>query len=98
MHKFISLLLVLGTGFFGCSDRSVERRAPHCIANQMSIQGAKEAWARDNNKVASEIPADGDLFGPERYIKEKPQCGSGGYYTLGPVSQRPRCSIPSHTP
>jgi len=68
-----------------------------CQANLRLIQGAKATWALDSDKKNAETPTETDLFGPTKYASEKPACPSGGSYTLGPVSERPRCSIPGHT-
>ena len=32
-----------------------------------------------------------------KHMGEKPTCPAGGLYTLGSVSEKPRCSIPGHT-
>ena len=54
-------------------------------------------WAMENNIVTNAIPTDAELFGPLKYIREKPACLAGGTYTLGAVGEKPRCAIPGHT-
>jgi len=46
--------------------------------------------------MTNEIPRDADLFGPQAYIRAKPQCPEGGEYTIGKVGEHPRCSNPWH--
>ena len=65
--------------------------------NLRVIEGAKETWAREENKLPDDTPTDADLFGQDRYIREKPRCPGGGTYTLGKVSEKPRCSVADHT-
>jgi hypothetical protein len=74
-------------------DRSPVRP---CQANLRLIQGAKATWALDNDKKETAMPAEADLFGPTKYASEKPACPLGGVYTLGLISEKPRCSISSH--
>jgi hypothetical protein len=68
-----------------------------CIANLKNIEGAKATWALENHKETNAVPTDADLFGRTLYISEKPPCPGNGTYTLGAVSEKPRCSIRGHT-
>ncbi len=68
-----------------------------CVAHLKQIEGAKATWALEHRKQPTDVPTDSDLFGTNRYIFVKPKCPAGGNYTLGAVSENPRCSIPSHT-
>ena len=68
-----------------------------CIANLKQIDGAKATWALEEKKDASARPTDSDLFGMTLYIRDKPECPEGGHYTYGPISEKPRCSIPYHS-
>jgi len=68
-----------------------------CIANLKQIEGAKGTWALENRKDLNAIPTDTDLFGVNKYFREKPICPQGGTYTIGSVAEKPRCSIPGHT-
>lgn len=67
-----------------------------CLNNLRTIEGAKAVWTLENHKTTNDVPTDSDIFGPDRNIKEKPSCPAGGTYTLGPVGQPPRCSVPGH--
>jgi hypothetical protein len=67
-----------------------------CIANIKQIDGAQATWALENPRRTNEIPSDADLFGPQAYIRVKPECPSGGRYTRGNIGEHPHCSIPWH--
>lgn len=67
-----------------------------CRNNLYSIAGAKQAWASEHNKSATDVPLDQDLYGTNKYLTHKTKCPSGGAYTLGTVAEKPRCSIPGH--
>jgi hypothetical protein len=97
MHKSLSLLAAVTVALVGCAHHDVAAYES-CIAKLHTIEGAKATWALENKKTDADIPADADLFGPAAYIRQKPQCPQGGVYTIGRVGDRPRCSIPGHTP
>jgi len=67
-----------------------------CIANLKQIDAAKGAWAVDHKKLKTDEPAEEDLFGAGKYIRQKPACPAGGIYSLNPVGEAPTCSIPGH--
>ena len=67
-----------------------------CINNLKAIEGAKAMWALEMRKSDSDVPTDGDLFGPDKNIADKPECPAGGTYQLNAVSTRPTCSRPEH--
>lgn len=69
-----------------------------CMNNLRLIDGAKQSWALENNKKATDVPTWDDIqpyLGMGK-LKSKPRCPSGGEYTIGPVGELPRCSIPGH--
>jgi competence protein ComGC len=68
-----------------------------CIGNLKAIEGAKAAWELDNKKSAEDTPSDDDLFGSEKYIRDKPSCAAGGSYSLNPVKRKPSCSVHGDT-
>jgi hypothetical protein len=80
----------------GCAHRDVTAYES-CIAKLKNIHGAKQTWALEQKKTTEDVPTDADLFGPNAYMREKPQCPQGGHYTLGRVGEYPRCSISGHT-
>ena len=67
-----------------------------CINNLKAIEGIKARWAADLQKHPTDIPLDTDLFGPGKYLPQKPACPSGGIYTIGAVQAKPTCSTPGH--
>jgi hypothetical protein len=68
-----------------------------CINNLRQIDGAIQQWALENNKTNSDIPTWTDLKGYlGRGETEIPKCPLGGTYTLGPVGDKPRCSVAGH--
>src|SRR5260370_3224 len=82
----------------GCAIRQSDLLAKEsCPAILKRIQAAKEMWAIDHKKADADIPSDSDIFGNSGYMKVKPVCHLGGTYTLGAVTQQPRCSIPGHS-
>ena len=65
-------------------------RAKSCKANLRQVETAKEQWAMDNKKGATDTPAMADLT--PTYIKSTPACPSAGAYTVGDMSTRPICA------
>ena len=70
--------------------------AAACIANLKAIEGVKARWAADFQKQPTDLPLDADLFGPGKYLPQKPACPSGGVYTVGQAQAKPTCSAPGH--
>jgi len=71
-------------------------RAKSCTGNLRQIETAKEQWAMDNRKSATDTPTAADLV--NEYMKGPsedtlPTCPSNGTYTIGDMSTRPTCSI-----
>ena len=76
-------------------------RSKSCVANLKQIEAAKEQWCMDFKQAATATPGTADLYGTTNYVKNTPDCPSGGSYTIGDMSTRPTCSIgtgatPSH--
>ena len=66
-----------------------------CINNLRQIDAAKNQWALEHNKQATDTPTESDLT---PYLKNHqfPQCPAGGVYTIGQDSDAPTCSITNH--
>lgn len=66
-----------------------------CINNLKAIDLAKQAWALENSKDATDTPTADDLL---PYLKGNvmPSCPSGGTYTIGSMNQAPTCSVNGH--
>ena len=65
-----------------------------CINNLRQIDAAKQQWALENGKKATDTPTKADLL---PFLRSWPVCPQGGTYTIGPVSEQPTCSIPGHS-
>ena len=68
-----------------------------CINNLRQLDGAKNQWALELKKTATDTPAMSDLVGTDKYIKLAPMCPRNGSYTFGNMTQRPKCSLSDHT-
>jgi prepilin-type N-terminal cleavage/methylation domain-containing protein len=74
-------------------------RTKTCISSLRLISGAKEQWAMDFKKSASDTPTPDDLTkegaSSGKYLREWPSCPRGGDYVagIGPVGAEPTCSI-----
>ncbi len=68
-----------------------------CIANLKQMEGAKATWALEQKKTSTDSPSDTDLFGTDKYIREKPACPTSGTYALNAVQSKPTCSVAGHT-
>ena len=75
--------------------KSAQRQA--CINNLKAIDGAKSIWALEMKKTDSDVPTEGDLFGPGKNIEKKPDCPAGGTYEVRSVGEKPTCSVADHT-
>jgi hypothetical protein len=68
-----------------------------CINNLRQIDAAKQQWALEKGKSATDVPTEDDL---KPYIMLRngqfPRCPQGGTYTINAVGQPPTCSIPGH--
>jgi prepilin-type N-terminal cleavage/methylation domain-containing protein len=67
-----------------------------CYQNLSKIEAAKQTWAMENGKRTGDVPQDGDLYGPNSYIRVPPACPSGGAYTLNPIGTNVVCSTAGH--
>jgi Tfp pilus assembly protein PilE len=66
-----------------------------CINNLRQIDAAKQQWALEKGKSATDVPTEDDL---KIYLMHSqfPHCPAGGNYTINAVGQPPECSIPDH--
>lgn len=69
-----------------------------CVNNLRLYDSAKQQWALENKKQATDTPTEDDL---RPYLGrgangEMPTCPDGGTYTIGAVGEKPTCSNPSH--
>ncbi len=71
-------------------------RAQACAVNRKNIDGAKTQWALEQKRPASDTPDDAQLFGQGLYLEHKPDCPSGGSYSLHAVDEKCTCNVPRH--
>ena len=66
-----------------------------CINNLRQIDAAKQQWALEKGKSATDVPTADDL---KVYLMHSqfPHCPAGGTYTINAVGQPPECSMPGH--
>ena len=86
----IGLLAAIAIPNFVKARQASQKSA--CIANLKQIDGAKATWALETKQIATATPTDNDLFGTDKYVREKPQCPAGGVYALMGVDIKPNCT------
>lgn len=66
-----------------------------CIGNLRQIDNAKQQWALDKGKNATDVPSAQDLT---PYLKDGvfPVCPDGGTYTINALGELPTCSVSGH--
>jgi prepilin-type N-terminal cleavage/methylation domain-containing protein len=68
-------------------------RAKSCQENLKQIESAKERWAMDNHRDATDTATMAQLAVPGVYMRSAPVCPAGGSYTVGRLDQVPTCSL-----
>ncbi len=66
-----------------------------CGSRLKQIDLAKQMWKADYNKPQEAVPTVAELSVYLPY-HQFPKCPDGGTYTIGKLSQKPRCSIAGH--
>lgn len=74
---------------------TMQANANTCINNLRMIDQAKQQWALDKTKDATDVPTAQDLA-PYFTSGVLPTCPDGGVYTINAVSVLPTCSIQGH--
>lgn len=64
-----------------------------CIGNLRQLENAKTVWANETGKNGTAVPADSDLFGPDKYVRVKPACPGGGTYSILAVDLKVACTL-----
>ena len=64
-----------------------------CVANLKQIEGAKSTWALETKAAVTAVPADTDLYGTDKYIRQAPVCPGGGTYAVLQVADKPTCTL-----
>jgi hypothetical protein len=65
-----------------------------CINNLRQIDGAKQQWALENQKTATNTPTWNDLM-PYLPVSAL-RCPDGGTYSINVLTEYPTCSTPGH--
>jgi hypothetical protein len=88
---------VLGAVALQGMSKAKEKSQPlACINNLRQIDAAKQQWALERNKTASDIPTWNDLIPYLGRNGKQLRCPGGGQYTIGAVGERPTCSHSGH--
>jgi type II secretory pathway pseudopilin PulG len=89
----IGLLAAIAVPNFVRARDTAQRNA--CINNLRMIDGAKQQWALENKKEATDTPTRAEIvvYFPNRPF---PRCPAGGIYTINAVEQDPTCTVPNH--
>jgi hypothetical protein len=96
---YLSMLLIFvvifSTVYLAPRIMAQQRRSAQkqCIENLELIQGYKEKWALDHHRPPNSMPRDRDLFGPGRYLEQKPVCPGHGTYILNSTQDPPFCTV-----
>ena len=85
----IGILLAIAVPNFIKARDNARLRA--CVANLKQIDSGKQQWAMEKKKLGTDTPFVSDLT-PD-YVKDYPNCPSGGTYTINQVDTNPSCSI-----
>jgi hypothetical protein len=96
MIVFTGLLAAVAVPNFVKARTAAQRNA--CMMNLRSMDGAKRTWALENRKLETAVPTEADLFGADKYMREKPTCPANGVYLLNAVSEKPACSVHGTAP
>ncbi len=90
----IALLAVIAIPNFVRARSTSEKSS--CLNNLREIDGAKQQWGLENNKLNADTPISSDL---SVYLKHNifPECPGGGAYTIGNLGELPLCNIAGHT-
>jgi hypothetical protein len=90
----LPLLLAIAIPNFVKARETAQRN--QCLVNLRLIDGAKQQWAEENKKTASEVPTSTDLNGHLPGGFEALHCPQGGIYSINALDKRPTCSISGH--
>lgn len=67
-----------------------------CINNLRQIDGAKQQWALEKQKSASDTPTKDDIMPYLGATAQALNCPAGGTYSINAMASLPTCSITSH--
>jgi hypothetical protein len=68
-----------------------------CVNNLRMIEGTKDQYAIENNLATGDSAPESELFGPDKFLRERPVCPEGGTYTINVVGTDAACTIEGHS-
>ncbi|HWF18447.1 MAG TPA: hypothetical protein VG754_04240 [Verrucomicrobiae bacterium] len=76
-------------------EKVAQQQIATCANNLRIIDAAKQQWALENKKTATDIPTPEDIA---PYLPNPAQivCPAGGVYSINAINTAPTCSVPSH--
>jgi prepilin-type N-terminal cleavage/methylation domain-containing protein len=89
----IGILIAMAIANFSRARESTYRKA--CMNNLRRIQYAKDSYMMDASLPISTPAAsftDAALYGPDKYLKEKPKCPGSGVYSVNDGGTLPTCN------
>jgi hypothetical protein len=69
--------------------------ASTCISNLRMLEAAKDQWALEKQKTATDVPTAQEIL-PYLPNQTMPACPDGGTYSLNAAGEHPTCSIQGH--
>ncbi len=75
----------------------VRARQQLCIENLSQIESAKQIWGVEHAKKDGDVPVNGELVGPNLYMKNDPLCPAGGTYSYNAIGANASCTIDGHS-
>ena len=91
----MALVIVISAAYLSGFHKARSRLAP-CMINLQKIEAFKRRWTTDNRRSSNDTPTWQDFeyyFELYGLTNSGPVCPKGGVYTLGRVSESPKCSI-----
>lgn len=88
----IGILLAIAVPNFVKARESSRTKA--CISNLKQVDSAKEQWAMDNKKATGATVGLTDVV--PAYVKNTPECPTGGVYAVNNVGSNPTCNQTGH--
>jgi len=88
--RLLIAIPVIALAVGGCERKSQSS----CVANLRMIDGAKATLAADQKLTNGAVVTKEQLL---PYLREWPACPKGGQYSIGKITESPKCSYPAHT-
>jgi prepilin-type N-terminal cleavage/methylation domain-containing protein len=88
--------LLAGIAIPNIRHATEDARKQTCKLNRKNIDAAKLRWSLSRNESPTATPPESELFGANAFIEHKPDCPSGGVYSINPVQERCTCSVSLH--